>query len=51
MKNINLENRSIKNLSIFIEMRARDGDPQMGHNYRHYISSIFNKIKVKFFKF
>jgi hypothetical protein len=37
----------IKDLSIFLEFRARENDPLMGDKYKDYISSIFNKIKVR----
>jgi hypothetical protein len=49
LKNFNLENNTIKNISIFLEMKARNGDVQMGEKYKNYISSIFSKIKVKLY--
>jgi hypothetical protein len=43
---IKLEKDTIKNLSIYLELRAREKDPEMGDQYKNYIASIFNKIKV-----
>jgi hypothetical protein len=44
---MNIDNEIIKNLSIYLELKARDGDPDMSEKYRGFISSIFYKIKVK----
>ena len=41
-----LEKDKIKNLSVYLEFKGRESDPEMSDKYRHYISSIFNKIKV-----
>jgi hypothetical protein len=47
LKNLNIEDEKIKNLSKYLEMKARDGDPDMAEKYKNFISNIFNKIKVK----
>lgn len=46
---MNLENEIIKSLSIYLELKARDGDPDMSEKYRGFISAIFHKIKVYHF--
>jgi hypothetical protein len=46
LKNLYLGNDGIKNLTIFLESKARDGDPDMGQKYKNFIANIFNKIKV-----
>jgi hypothetical protein len=44
--NVSIEKEIVKNLSIYLELKARDKDPDMGDGYKNFICSIFNKIKV-----
>lgn len=46
LKHLSLEIETIKSLAKYLEMKARNQDPNMEEDYRRYISNIFNKIKV-----